>query len=316
MHKSQRLIRLMMIVHAKKSFTIAEIAYELGVSPRTVSRDLMELGELGVPLYSIQGRGGGYKLLNERALPPITFIESEAIAIYFAVRSLHYFGALPFGDQAESALDKFYHHLPSDAKKQIDRLKNKVIIWSPNRPMSDACLTVLLQAVMIRSAVTIAYRSSEGGVNTRDIQPIGLYSDRGYWYCPAYCFARRAIRLFRADRIAEAKLNNSLTYREDADRKSLLDWEEEELDHQEKILFRVRLTQAGIRKLEPNGRFEGFIERQDDGNGFIRMSIPIKKLAFYTDMIWALGQDAKIVEPAEAIAHIKRSIADMAKLYD
>ncbi|MDZ4938436.1 HTH domain-containing protein, partial [Clostridium perfringens] len=135
MYKSQRLLRLIMIINAKKSFTIPELAMDLGVSPRTISRDLTDLGELGVPLYSIQGRGGGYRLLNESILPPITFTESEAIAIFFASQSLRYFGALPFGDQTKSALDKFYHYLPSDVREQINRLQDKVAIWAPHRSM-------------------------------------------------------------------------------------------------------------------------------------------------------------------------------------
>ncbi|XOK60637.1 helix-turn-helix transcriptional regulator [Paenibacillus elgii] len=315
MHKSQRLLRLIMIVNAKKSFTISELAHDVGVSPRTIFRDLLDLSELGVPLYSIQGRGGGYKLLNESVLPPITFTQSEAIAIYFAAQSLKYFGSLPFGDKAESAQDKFYHFLPPDVQDQIDRLKNKVVIWSPNREMSVSCLTTLLQALMIKSVVTIEYKSSVSVKNTRDIQPVGLYSDRGYWYCPAYCFARRGYRLFRADRIITAILNELITWREDVDRKSVFDWQEDEENSQEKIIFCVSLTSNGLKKLEPNGRFRDFIELQEDGTGCIRMQIPINKLEFYTDMIWELGQDAKIVEPLEAIAYMKRTIEGMNELY-
>jgi len=315
MHKSQRLIRLIMIVNAKKSFTLSELANDLNVSPRTIFRDLIDLSELGVPLYSIQGRGGGYKLLNESVLPPISFTEGEAIAIYFAAQSLKYFGSLPFGNKAATALDKFYHFLPPEAKSQIDQLTNKVVIWSPNREMSLSCLTTLLQALMIKSVVTIEYNSSVCEKNTRHIQPVGLYSDRGYWYCPAYCFARSGYRLFRADRIITATLNESVNWREDVDRKSVFDWQEDEKNSQEKIFFCVNVTSNGLRKLEPNGRFRGFVELQNDGTGCIRMHIPINKLEFYTDMIWELGQDARIVEPMEAIALMKRTIEEMNKLY-
>ncbi|MGO4791362.1 helix-turn-helix transcriptional regulator [Paenibacillus sp. 2KB_20] len=315
MYKSQRLLRLIMIINAKKSFTIPELAMDLGVSPRTISRDLTDLGELGVPLYSIQGRGGGYRLLNESILPPITFTESEAIAIFFASQSLRYFGAIPFGDQTKSALDKFYHYLPSDVREQINRLQDKVAIWSPHRSMSVSCLTVLLQAIMKKSAVTIGYNSSENGLNTREIQPIGLYSDRGYWYCPAYCFTRQAYRLFRADRILTVSLNDNVSCLEDVDRKSVFNWDVEELEAQEKTLFCAHLTQKGKRKLEENGRFRDFIESQDDGGGVIRMHIPANKLEFYTDMIWELGQEAKIAEPMEAITYIKCKLEEMKKLY-
>lgn len=57
MQKSQRLIQLMMMINAKKSFTVKELADEFGLSVRTLSRDLDELSGLGVPIYSVQGRG-------------------------------------------------------------------------------------------------------------------------------------------------------------------------------------------------------------------------------------------------------------------
>ncbi|UUZ97245.1 YafY family transcriptional regulator [Paenibacillus sp. P25] len=303
-----------MIINARKSFTIGELAYEIGVSERTISRDLVDLSELGVPLYSIPGRGGGFKILNERVLPPIAFTESEAISIFFAAQSLKFFGSLPFGEGTESAMDKFYHYLPPDIKKQIERLKDKVAIWSPNRYMSSACLQVLLQAIMIRRTVTIAYDSGRES-ETRDIQPVGLYSDRGYWYCPAYCFTRQAYRLFRADRILSAQLNEAILYREELDLKSLNEWLNMDSADPDKTVLIARLTQAGIRKLESNGRLYPFIHSHDDGGGTLTISIPVRQLAFYVDMIWGVGYDAKIVEPEEAINMIERNITLMREQY-
>lgn len=82
MSKSKRLLDLMMTVNRKRKFTVRELADEFGVSTRTILRDLQELGELGVPLYSEVGPHGGYQVLNERILPPIAFTEEEAVAIF------------------------------------------------------------------------------------------------------------------------------------------------------------------------------------------------------------------------------------------
>lgn len=314
MFKSQRLIRLIMLVNAKKSFTIGELANELGVSQRTISRDLIELGELGIPIYSIQGRGGGFKLLKERLLPSIAFTESEATALFFACQSLQYFGSVPFGEGAASALDKFYHYLPPDVKEQINRLTHKIAIWTPHRIMSAEFLEVLLQAIMVRSAVTIIYDSGQEETQ-RDIQPVGLYSDQGYWYCPAYCFARKAYRLFRADRIRSAVLNESVLCLDEVDQKSVLHWENEEEEQGPKVHLVVRLTPAGVKKAESNSRFRPFIECADDGSGMIRMSIPSRQLAFYMDMIWLLEEGAVVLEPPEARDEIQRRITCMLRQY-
>ncbi|NOU71842.1 WYL domain-containing protein [Paenibacillus sp. LMG 31458] len=314
MLKSQRLIQLIMIINAKKSFTVPEIAKEFGLSTRTITRDLEELSALGVPIYSVQGRGGGYRLLRERMLPPIAFSESEAVAIFFACQSLKYFGSLPFDAGAAAVLHKFYHYLPTDVQAQIDRLRDKVAIWSPERAMSAPALQALMQAVMVRSAVTIAYQSGDR-VTTRDIQPIGLYASHGFWYCPAYCFQREGYRLFRGDRILSASLNPSIAFLEEVDKRTVKDWNEPELRQMDHTGLAVRLTSVGSRTLETNGWFKDALERHPGGGASIRMQVPAEKLRFYADMIWELGAEAQIIEPAEAVDYIKRKVEKMRELY-
>lgn len=96
------------------------------------------------------------------------------------------------------------------------------MFWSPYRPMSAEVLRTLLQAVMDRKVVTITYRTPDG-ITERDIQPIGLYAGSGYWYCPAYCFMRGALRQFRADRIVSAVINEARPGRADIDELTIHD---------------------------------------------------------------------------------------------
>lgn len=104
-----------------------------GVSLRTIQRDLRDLEELGVPLYAEYGPKGGYRLLKEKLLPPLTFRENEAVAMFFAYQSLHNYASIPFGEQAVSALSKIYRILPPNAKRTIDRLKDCIQFWVPQR---------------------------------------------------------------------------------------------------------------------------------------------------------------------------------------
>ncbi|RUT33678.1 YafY family transcriptional regulator [Paenibacillus zeisoli] len=312
MQKSQRLIQLIMRINAKQSFTVRELADEFGLSTRTITRDLQELSELGVPVYSIQGRGGGYKLLQERLLPPISFTEGEAISMFFACQTLDYFGSLPFDEGADSALHKFYHYLPVDIRQQIDRLKNRIMFWSPHRPMSVEILQTLLQAIMVSSVVTINYNSSRG-VSERNIQPIGLYASSGYWYCPAYCFRREEIRQFRTDRILSAALNAKIPCREDVSRMTLSD--KPNKDHVKQTMLQLEMTNKGVWLLESNPRLAPFIERNEDGSGMANIEIAAENLHFYVDLIWQLGGEAKIVGPAEGVAYMKQKVESMRLLY-
>lgn len=312
MQKSQRLIQLMMMINAKKSFTVKELADEFGLSVRTLSRDLDELSSLGVPIYSVQGRGGGYRLLQERLLPPISFTESEAIAIFFACQSLSYFSTLPFGDGAATALHKFYHYLPADIKDQIDRLKDRVMIHSPFRPMSSDILQTLMQAVMIRQVVTISYRSSTGS-SERHIQPIGLYASSGYWYCPAYCFDREDIRQFRVDRMTAASTNESIAIRKDIADQTLRDIPG--TGDVEMKLFEVQLTSKGIWLLETDTRLGPHIHKNENGSGVVQLEIPSADVIFFSEYIWRLGEEAAITSPAEAVQWTREKIESMRLRY-
>ncbi|CAM3905784.1 HTH domain-containing protein [Mesobacillus zeae] len=90
MSKAKRLNEMMLMLNRKKRFTVGELAKESGVSKRTVLRDLQELCEMGVPLYSEVCPHDGYQVLNERNLPPITFSEDESISIFFSIHNPPY----------------------------------------------------------------------------------------------------------------------------------------------------------------------------------------------------------------------------------
>ncbi|TLS36119.1 helix-turn-helix transcriptional regulator [Pseudalkalibacillus caeni] len=316
MSKTKRLINLMILIHDRKKFNVAELAEEFGVSYRTILRDLEELSSLGVPLYSETGAGGGYFLLHEKFLPPIVFSEEEAIAMFFAYQSLQFYGALPFEAESKAALKKFYHHLPNETKKQIDEMKERIVLWNPHRidSQSPALLKTLLKAATTKSTVEISYRSFNG-VHSRIISPVGLYSYNGYWFCPAYCHKREAYRLFRADRIeaAEFKEHHQLP---PTNKITLKDWLQPYRKTEEYALkLIVKLDREGIRRGKSELDLEYLIEEDKDGTGKINTTIPETEASYFAEILWGLGNHVKVQEPVEIIDIFKEKLEDMASLY-
>lgn len=314
MLKSQRLIQMIMYINAKQSFTVRELADEFGLSTRTITRDLQELSELGVPVYSVQGRGGGYRLLRERILPPIAFTESEAMAMFFACQSLQYFGSTPFDEGADAALRKFYHFLSDEVKQQIDRLQDKVVVWTPSRIMDAEVLKTLLQAAMTNKVLKIEYESDSGS-SVRSIQLLGLYASNGYWYCPSYCFDKEDIRLFRADRIQKAVIHETLAYHEELEQFN--HWRDPAPTAEGKpITLTVSLTPKGMRTLESDAWFSTFLEKQKDGSGRAVIPIQENQLHYYADWFWRLGEDAVICSPPQAVTYIQAKLKAVAAKYN
>ncbi|MCM3782546.1 YafY family transcriptional regulator [Neobacillus mesonae] len=320
MPKSKRLLELMMTVNRKRKFTVKELAQEFGVSTRTMLRDLQELSELGVPLYSEVGPHGGYQVIRERTLPPIAFTEEEALAFFFASHALRHYSALPFQSETSSALQKFYLHMPGDTRERIDLLKNRIDIFVPRRQADFPFLTILLDGAVKQKSVWIQYDSPRG-TTQRKIRPFGIYAEGGIWYCPAHCFLREKTRLFRCDRITSAVWAQE----EDDLPVEALNWENthlgnwdspSEIKTEEELLpFYTEFSKDVSPVMEAELGRRMTIQVLPDGSGYIRAWIPKDDLDFFAHLFIRIGEQATVYEPPELIENINIKLESLMKKY-
>lgn len=314
MSKSKRLLEMMMFVNRKRRFTVKELAQEFQVSRRTILRDLQELSELGVPLYSEVGPHGGYQVLNERVLPPIAFTEEEAVAIFFANHALRHFSSLPFEEPYQSALKKFYLYLPGDIRERIDQLKQRFDFFIPTRQAKLPFLSLLLDAAVEQRVLRMVYRSKKK-VSVREIQPIGIYAHRGLWYCPAYCFLSRGFRTFRCDRVQTVTLEGVTA--------KALPLQEVHLDNMvqhfsvdvKHFPLYVELTSTGVEQCEMERWMKPFLHIREDGTGWLDGKIAESDLDFMADYFVGLGLKALVKEPMELVERIREKIQKLNEIY-
>lgn len=313
MSKSKRLMELMMTVNRMRKFTVGELATQFGVSSRTILRDLQELSELGVPLYSEVGPHGGYQVIKERVLPPIAFSEEEAVAMFFASHSLRHYPLLPFETESSSALNKFYYYMPGDVRDRIDQMKNRVDFFTPTRQKESPYLSVLLQGAIEQKVIHIQYDSREGD-SCRLIQPVGIYANNGFWYCPAYCFLREDFRLFRCDRMLAAQIDESA---EPLDHRHvhLGNWETFSKRQRVDVRFYVELTKVGIQRCEAELCPFPNLVVCPDGSGYLDSLIPQSEIPFFASFFLGLGTDAIVKEPQELVEHMKQMLARIQSIY-
>ncbi|OKP99496.1 YafY family protein [Paenibacillus sp. P46E] len=340
MSKSKRLLDLMMTVNRKRKFTVKELAAEFGVSSRTILRDLQELGELGVPLYSEVGPHGGYQVLNERILPPIAFTEAEAVAIFFASHSLRHYKYLPFKEESLSALHKFYHYMSGDVRDRIDQMKDRIDFVIPSRQAEFPYLAILLEAATGQKVLRIDYEI-RGERMERAIQPIGIYASSGLWYCPAYCFLRGGIRVFRCDRIHAAVYDTSglaamdlrdvhlgnkdaFSHMQQGNRAERQKDSEAGADgkrgrasaqNPQQVRLYVELTNEGVQACEGELWSASLLHIREDGTGYLEGEIPHKDLGFFTRFVIGLCTEAAVQEPPELVAGVKGLLAEMLAKY-
>jgi predicted DNA-binding transcriptional regulator YafY len=315
MSKSRRIMELMMTINRKRKFTVKELAAQFDVSPRTILRDLQELSELGVPLYSEVGPHGGYQVLNERVLPPITFTEDEAVAMFFSCHALRHYSALPFEAKTASALNKFFHYLPNDVKDRIDQMRNRVDFIAPTRVQASPFLAILLDGAIHQKIIRIEYDSREG-VSQRDIQPVGIYANNGFWYCPAYCYLRGDMRLFRADRIRAAEYSASRLEAKELKHVHLGNWQAYIREQTQWVYINVELSREGVRRCQAELWPALTLDIRADGSGVLCSMVPKNDLPYFSAFFISLGKNAVVKEPEELVAMIRQSLRELVDLYE
>ena len=304
-----------MTVNRMRKFTVKELANQFEVSSRTILRDLQELSELGVPLYSEVGPHGGYQVLNERILPPIAFSEEEAVAMFFASHALRHYLYMPFEAESSSALNKFYFYMPGDVRDRIDQMKNRVDIFTPTRQQKALFLPILLSGAVQQRVITIQYES-KGGYSQRNIQPVGIYASNGFWYCPAYCFKREDFRLFRCDRIQSAEYDASGLIPLDQQHINLGNWESFTKEKPTYLPFTIELSREGVQRCESELHPVPRISIHPDGTGRIEQSLPESEIVYFAKFFIGLGTEATVKEPPALIRCMKDILSDIMSKYE
>lgn len=312
MTKAQRLMELIVAVNRKRRFTVKELAHEFGVSTRTILRDLQELSELGVPLYSEVGPHGGYRILQERLLPPIAFTEREAAAVFFAVQALRHYSSLPFETETSAVLNKFYNFMPEDVRDRIDQMRNRVDFITPVRQAQAPHLSVLLDAA-IRQVVLLVDYASKHQRGKREIQPVGIFTQGGLWYCLAYCFLNKSFRVFRCDRMESAVPSDSPPI----DLQHIHLGSKEELFRPEGdgVDLYVELSKAGVEACEADPWPLPLLHVRHDGTGWLEGNVARRDIPFFASYFVGLGKEAAVLQPKELRAAIRQLLSELMGRY-
>jgi predicted DNA-binding transcriptional regulator YafY len=200
---SARLLRLLVLLQSKRSWSGGELAERLDVTTRTVRADVERLRRLGYPVGARPGVAGGYELGSGGRLPPLLLDDDEAVAITVALRTVAV-GALAGLDQpAVQALTKLTQLTPTRLRSRIVALSESLLAVPSRAPDVDPdILITVATAARDHEQLRFDYRSHAGGVNRRLAEPYRLVNHRRRWYLFAWDVDRQDWRTFRVDRMA------------------------------------------------------------------------------------------------------------------
>ena len=201
--RADRLVAILNLLQVREQVTALEISEELEVSERTARRDLEALGQAGVPIYSLQGRNGGWRLAGggKTDLSGLTAEETRALFLVAGPSS----AASP---AVRAAVRKLVRALPEPFREAADATTERIVVdrsgWDTNssnrQPWTPPYLDEVQRCVVEGRQVSLGYVARDGASTTRIVEPLGLASKGAHWYLVASTEA--GMRTFRVDRVS------------------------------------------------------------------------------------------------------------------
>ncbi|KAA1430199.1 helix-turn-helix transcriptional regulator [Mycolicibacter arupensis] len=205
--RADRLVATLLLLQQRKLVTASEVARELEVSERTARRDLEALSMAGVPVYSVQGRGGGWRLVGGARTDLSGLTASEARALFLVAGP-----ASTATPDVKAALRKLVRALPEPFRAQAEAAAASVVVdprlWgaSAATPPPPRFLDALQEAVISGVQVRLGYVDSKGAETERMVHPLGVVAKGPTWYLVSETQVGR--RTFRIDRVSSVALTD------------------------------------------------------------------------------------------------------------
>ncbi len=251
--RAARLIKMVLLLQSRATMTAAELAQELEVSERTVTRDAQALSEAGVPVYAERGRAGGYRLVGgyRTRLTGLARSEAEVLFLSGVPGALREMGLEDAASAARLKVSAALIPSLSDASHMAaQRFHLDAPAWF-REPKTPDLLPVVADAVWDDRRVVARYRRGDDEVE-RPLEPYGLVLKAGVWYLCARVADRDAFRVYRIDRFTAVERQGEERFVRDEGFDLPAFWDERAEQFARSILRAevvVRLSADGARRL-------------------------------------------------------------------
>ncbi|GLX51465.1 DeoR family transcriptional regulator [Streptomyces hygroscopicus subsp. hygroscopicus] len=302
-----RLLQLLSLLQTPREWPGGELADRLGVSRRTVRRDIDRLRELGYPVEATRGSDGGYRLVAGKAMPPLVLDDEEAVAIAVGLRAGAGHAVAGVEEASVRALAKLEQVLPARLRHRVSTFgaATTPLTSGDGASIAPGTLTVLASAVAGRERLRFAYRDKEGGASRRLTEPHRLVSTARRWYLVAYDVDRAGWRTFRVDRVSEP-FATGVRFEErelpmggaaEYVRQSIQQW-------QESYAFEVRFAASAVEVAERVPAALGTLT-DDGGGGCVLAGVTGDPVEWLTVRLALAGYEFTVRGPEELAACVR-----------
>ncbi|HVB23597.1 MAG TPA: WYL domain-containing protein [Ktedonobacteraceae bacterium] len=318
MQKTERLLAITLLLQARGKMTAKHLATILGVSTRTIYRDIDILSLAHIPVSMDYGPGGGYFLPDDFHFESAIFTREEAVSLVLSADMAGNYSLFADDDELQRALFKLEATLPEKYRNDVQQAREHILFdtgtWYSQPKGMPTYLETIRLAVLGALQLDILYPcDTRPGMQWRRVEPYGLVFKGlprqrvrvGIWYLVAFCHSCREICAFRVGYIEQLNVGqDKATIPPDFDLKAY--WQKARIQLEEQQSFTFLLHVAPPARSGLPGDYT-LLNEEAEGGAIIRVNV--ESFAAAVAYTLALGMNATVVSPLE----VREAVADMAK---
>lgn len=296
--KDNRLFKILYYILEKGKVTANELADKFEVSVRTIYRDIDSISSAGIPIYALQGKGGGIEIAEDFVLSKSLLSENEKQQIMSALQGLD--------NTTKQSENELLTKLSALFKmKNTSWIEVDFNNWQNNK-LYEKTFDDIKSAILSKNIISFTYFSSNEEETSRSVKPVRLLFKSQDWYLYALCLLRNDFRYFKLSRIKNLDIHTEEF--DDSFEDILL---KKEMPHENTVNIKVKFNRKVAFRVYDE--LNGEITEDNDGNLYTEIQIPNNHNLY--NYIFSFGDGAEVLEPKEIRRQIKEMINKMAEKY-
>lgn len=296
--KDNRLFRILYYILEKGKVTANELADKFEVSVRTIYRDIDSISSAGIPIYALQGKGGGIEIAEDFVLSKSLLSENEKQQIMSALQGLDN-TTIQRENELLTKLSALFK------MKNTSWIEVDFNNWQNNK-MYEKTFDNIKSAILSKNIISFTYFSSNEKETDRSVKPVRLLFKSQDWYLYALCLLRNDFRYFKLSRIKNLEIHTEKF--DDSFENVIL---KKEMPHENTVHIKVKFDRKVAFRVYDE--INGEITEDNDGNLYSEIEIPNDYNLY--NYIFSFGDGAEVLEPKEIRMQIKEMINKMAEKY-
>ena len=296
--KDNRLFRILYYILEKGKVTANELADKFEVSVRTIYRDIDSISSAGIPIYALQGKGGGIEIAEDFVLSKSLLSENEKQQIMSALQGLDN-TTIQRENELLTKLSALFK------MKNTSWIEVDFNNWQNNK-MYEKTFEDIKSAILSKNIISFTYFSSNEKETDRSVKPVRLLFKSQDWYLYALCLLRNDFRYFKLSRIKNLEIQ---TEKFDDNFEDVI--LKKETPYENTVNIKVKFDRKVAFRVYDE--LNGEITEDNYGNLYTEIEIPNDYNLY--NYIFSFGDEAEVLEPEEVRMQIKKMINKMAEKY-